>query len=245
LSKNSHKNVTIKRHNFTKSERECVKGIIHNLSFQRLTDREIVQWLHDEKQIDLDRSTVSKMRIQIELKAEKWYIDLRNSTYKYIALYKERIDSLFSYQKKLHEIISVTNKPEVQLRAISELHSIEMSIFSLWKQLPELEISDTRNDRDQCENTYSSGPPEAIMHIGDTEEKEEEERERAVYFGWKEGDAPLLNGRFRTMMEEKYGVPNEPWDEHKWIQCSTCKRWFKNTVKLEMHTPYCLLEPIV
>ena len=163
---------------------------------------------------DLDRSTVSKMRIQIELKAEKWYIDLRNCSYKYIALYKERIDSLFSYQKKLHEIISVTNKPEVQLRAISELHSIEMSIFSLWKQLPELEISDTRNDRDQCENTYSSGTPEAIMHIGDTKEKREEERERAVYFGWKEGD-PLLNGRFRTMMEEKYGVPNEPWDEHQ------------------------------
>ena len=66
--------MTIKRHNFTKSERECVKGIIHNLSFQRLTDQEIVQWLHDEKQIDLDRSTVSKMRNQVELKAEKWYI---------------------------------------------------------------------------------------------------------------------------------------------------------------------------
>lgn len=57
--------------------------------------------------------------------------------------YKERIDSLFSYQKQLHKIISATNKPEVQIRAISELHSIEMSIFSIWKQLPDLQIKDT------------------------------------------------------------------------------------------------------
>ena len=139
--------MTIKRHNFTKSERECVKGIIHNLSFQRLTDQEIVQWLHDEKQIDLDRGTVSKMRNQVELKAEKWYIELKQSTFKYIAVYKERIDSLFSYQKKLHEVIWATKKPEVQIRAISELHSIEMSIFSLWKQLPALDVVDTNKDK--------------------------------------------------------------------------------------------------
>jgi dsDNA-specific endonuclease/ATPase MutS2 len=154
LSKNNHKNVTIKRHNFTKSERECVKGIIHNLSFQRLTDQEIVQWLLDEKEIDIDRSTVSKMRNQVETKAEKWYIELKKSTYKFVAVYKERIDSLFSYQKKLHEIIDSTKKPEVQLRAISELHSIEMSIFSLWKQLPDLQVDDRINSTDQNRDEF-------------------------------------------------------------------------------------------
>ena len=97
--------MTVERTTFTKAEREYVKGIVHNLSFQRLTDQEIVQWLHDEKQIDLDRSTVSRMRNQVERKAEKWYIQLRESRYKYIAMYKERIDSLFSYQKKLNQII--------------------------------------------------------------------------------------------------------------------------------------------
>jgi DNA-directed RNA polymerase specialized sigma54-like protein len=72
LNKDNHKNVTKKRHDFTKSEREYVRGIVHNLSFQRLTDQEIVQWLHEEKEIDIDRSTVSKMRNQVETKAEKW-----------------------------------------------------------------------------------------------------------------------------------------------------------------------------
>ena len=103
---------------------------------------------------------------------EKWYIELKQSTFKYIAVYKERIDSLFSYQKKLHEIISATKKPEVQFRAISELHSIEMSIFSLWKQLPALDIVDTNKDNKdehnseeyQCDNVGPSGLPRAISH---------------------------------------------------------------------------------
>jgi hypothetical protein len=43
----------------------------------------------------------------------------------------------------LHEIINSTKKDEVKIRAINELHSIEMSIFSLWKQLPDFEIIET------------------------------------------------------------------------------------------------------
>ena len=60
-NKNSHKNVTMERRRFTKSEKEYVKGLVNNLSLQRLTDQEIITWLHDEKQITLDRSTVSKL----------------------------------------------------------------------------------------------------------------------------------------------------------------------------------------
>lgn len=61
MSKNSHKNVILEHKKFTKTEKENVKGIVHNLSIQRLTDQEIVQWLHEEKKITLDRSTVSKI----------------------------------------------------------------------------------------------------------------------------------------------------------------------------------------
>ena len=121
----------------TKSEQEYVKAIIQGLSLQRLTDKEIVDYLHNEKQIPIGRSTVTCIRNNIEKQAEKWYIELRKSSYKFIATYKERIDSLLSYQKKLHDIISHTKKDEVKIRAISELHSIEMDLFNLWKQLPE------------------------------------------------------------------------------------------------------------
>jgi Rps23 Pro-64 3,4-dihydroxylase Tpa1-like proline 4-hydroxylase len=96
----------MKHRKVAKPEKQYVRGIIHNLSLSRWTDQEIVDYLHDEKRIDLARSTVSKIKNQIEAQAEKWYIELRESRYKYIATYKERLDSLFSYQRKLHEILA-------------------------------------------------------------------------------------------------------------------------------------------
>ena len=138
--KNNSKNVVTERHKWTKSEREYIKGIIHNLSFQRLTDQEIVQWLHDEKHIDIGRSTVTQIKKKTQKQAEKWYVELRESRSKYIAIYKERLDSFYSYQKRLHQIIDFYIQPPDQMlytdtviRAISELHRIEISIFNIWK----------------------------------------------------------------------------------------------------------------
>ena len=100
------------------------------------------------------------------------------------------------------------------LSAISEIHSIEMSIFSLWEQLPELDIIDTnKHNTDHYSNDYNVGPsglPRAISYGAEEDEK----HDRAVYFGWKQGDPPL-NGHFKKSMDEKYGVANEPWDDHK------------------------------
>lgn len=113
----------MERHKRTKVEQECVNSIIQNLSLKRLTDQEMVDYLHNEKQIDIARPTVTNTRNRIEKSAEKWYIELKQSRYKYIATYKERLDSLLSYQKKPHEIIYFTKKDEVKIREISELHS--------------------------------------------------------------------------------------------------------------------------
>ena len=80
----------------------------------------------------------------MERQAEKWYFELRESRYRYVAMFKERIDSLLSYQKKLHEIINTSTlidiegeheqRPEVKIKAISELHAIEVTLFSMWKR---------------------------------------------------------------------------------------------------------------
>ena len=128
-NESSHKKVTSERASFTKAEREYVKGLVRKLSFQRLTDRAIVQWLHAEKEIDLNMSTISKMRVQVEKEATKWYVRIRESDSKYVAIYKERLDSLQSYQKKLHEIINQVSSHEIVLRQISELHRTEVSPY--------------------------------------------------------------------------------------------------------------------
>ena len=125
--------------------------MIHNYSLQRWTDREIVDYLHKEKKIDIARSTVTTIKNRIEQEAEKWYIGIRESGAKYIAVYKERLDSLLSYQKKLHEIIAkFESSPEVILRAISELHRIEMSLHTLMKGLPgDIKTSEDFDEKDK------------------------------------------------------------------------------------------------
>jgi hypothetical protein len=121
-----------------------------------------VQWLHQEKNISIDRSTVSKIRNRVEKATEKWYIQLRGTRYKYIAMYKQAIDSLYSYQKRLHEIIDDTKKPDVKARAIHELHMIEMSIFSLWKQLPDLAIETKEQKEEQSQQQDDQDLPTIV-----------------------------------------------------------------------------------
>jgi hypothetical protein len=165
MTSNNNKNVHKKRDRSTKAQKQYVRGLVHNLSLERLTDQEISDYLHTEKNIDLARITINGIRRSIEKQAEKWYIELRHSRYKYIASYKERIDSLLSYQKKLHQIIDFYIKPPDQMvetdtviRAISELHKIEISIFSLWKQIPDLAIINGKNYSATSEETTPSEP---------------------------------------------------------------------------------------
>jgi hypothetical protein len=200
--------VTTERHRFTKAEREYVKGIVRNLSFQRLTDNEIMHWLQKEKKIDLDRSTISKMRNQVEEQAEEWYIGLRESGAKYIAIYKERLDSLLSYQKKLHEIITQFGEqsPELVIRAISELHRLELSLHILQKELPD----DIATSKDKAEEQEK--------------EKEKEKDDHLTYEEWmSENTKPRIgddsqytneeNGKYYWDLHIKYNKYVEEWKD--------------------------------
>jgi IS30 family transposase len=89
------KNDRLTKKKVAKSDRQYFRGTIHNLSLSRWTGQEIVDYLRDEKQLEIGRSTVNSIKNQIEKQAEKWYMELRESRYKYVASYKERIDSLF------------------------------------------------------------------------------------------------------------------------------------------------------
>ena len=82
-------NVTKERHRWTKAEKQYIKSIVHNYSLQRWTDQDIVNYLREEKKIKIARSTVTTIRNQVEQQAEKWYTELKQSRYLYIAHFKE------------------------------------------------------------------------------------------------------------------------------------------------------------
>ena len=226
----------------TKSEQEYVKAIVQGLSLQRLTDKEIVDYLYNEKQIPIGRSTVTCIRNNIEKQAEKWYIELRKSSYKYIATYKERLDSLLSYQKKLHDIISNTKKDEVKIRAISELHSIEMDLFNLWKQLPELDIVD--QERESNSNPNHIVPPvdygepvvgyenEPWGSIDDESKPKPEPNEQKPI---EIAAAPIVSAAQEEITKQEGKDRDGDGDEWNLLKCPTCQRSFYNNFTLSAH----------
>ena len=160
----------MERQKFTKTEKQYQRGIIHNLSLQRWTDQEITDYLYNEKNMNISRSQVSRIKNIIEESAEKWYIELRQSRYKLIATYKERLDSLLSYQKTLNDIVTTTKKEENKIRAIATLQSIELDIFNIYKQLPNIRIEDVNNnDNDNQENKDDPLPDPTMEQVWGSE----------------------------------------------------------------------------
>jgi hypothetical protein len=230
----------MERNTRSKSEQEYVKALIQGLSLQRLTDQEIVDYLHNEKGIEIARTTVNATKNRIERSAEKWYIELRQSRYKYVATYKQRIDSLLSYQKKLHDIISNTEKDEVKIRAISELHSIEMDLFNLWKQLPDLDIVDQERVSNPSSNHnvppidyqagYDTEPwPSTIDDKPKPKPEPNEEKPMEIAAATIVSAAPELTEK----QELKDGdVDGEGW---KLLKCPTCSKSFYNNFTLSAY----------
>jgi hypothetical protein len=229
----------MERRKVAKSEKQYLRGIIHNLSLQKWTDQDIVEYLRDEKSIDIGRSTVTKIKNQIEKEAEKWYIELRQSTYKYIATYKERMDSLLSYQKNLHDIICDTKKDEVKIRAISELHSIEMDLFNLWKQLPDLDIVDQERVSNPSPN--HNVPPvdygEPIVGY-DTEpwgssiddEPKPKPEEKPIEIA-----ASIVSAASEVTDKQERKDRDGEEDGWKLLKCPTCSKSFYNNFTLSAH----------
>jgi hypothetical protein len=209
-----------------KSEKQYVRGIIHNLSLQHWSDQQIMDFLNNEKQIMISRSRVTQIRRGTEKQAEKWYFELRESRYKYVAMFKERIDSLFSYQKKLHEIINSEEKAEIRIRAITELHAIEVTLFSMWKQLPNLYVNNS---------IAVNYVPVAAAAESEGEEKGYESTqippvdypdERMRFDKWTLEGKPM-SAKYIMEMKSKYGISDSHAASYL-KQCTDCKRWFES-----------------
>src|SRR5580765_6421879 len=118
------------------------------------------------------------------------------------------------------------------IKAISELHKIELSIFSMWKQLPNL---DTVTDEVNAIGLTTQIKHEQLQQKLLEEQEEEgyestqippvdDEDERGRFDLWSE-EAKPMSDQYRARMEGKFGLTVEPWDQPSWIQCTTCSRW--------------------
>jgi hypothetical protein len=151
---------------FTKAESNYIRGIVEGLTLDRYKDNEIVKYLQEEHQMTIDDSAIRHIRRKMQKDAKPWFERLRNSDYAYLSTYKERIDSMLRYQMKLNKIInnSRTSTGDT-IAAIRELHKIEMSLATLYKNIPNAltPVEDnTDNDFSSMEYQTSAITPEDI-----------------------------------------------------------------------------------
>ena len=125
----------------TKSQREHVKYLIADYTLRRYSERDIAKILEEQHQIKLSKAGVRDIRVATEKTAESWYNKLRDSRYKYLATYRERIESLFRYQRVLNNIIDDPDSNDMaKIQAVSGLHRIEMDLVDLYKGIPDIGI---------------------------------------------------------------------------------------------------------
>src|SRR6476619_1780153 len=120
-------------------------------------------------------------------------------------MFKERIDSLFSYQRKLHEIInSNTEKSFVKIKAITELHAIEVTLFTMWKQLPNLYV--TNIAANHVPISIAAAEPEEKGYESTQIPPIDSIDERNRFDRWSMERRPV-SAKYVIKMTSKYGIP--------------------------------------
>lgn len=224
---------------FTKLERQYIKGIVHNYALQQWTDQDIVDYLHNEKKIDIDRTTITKIRNQVEQQAEEWYLELKQSRYLYLAHFKERIDTLYSVEKSLWEIANDKNNQVVDRRgALAEIHHTEKTLSALYdisRYLTASQLTGVKTE-DGKQSCYGNGCTCSRTSMDSRTHSECRYcLTRWCHSTYKQDWCPNV--------ECSHGLKGHhfaPYDEHNvWVECSGCKLWFKKQEILDIHYQQC------
>lgn len=133
----------------TKNQREYFKQLVLESQLKRLSPTEATEYIHQKLGEPISISHYEHVKSQMRKDIGKRLDFLMRDRYAYVAQYFERIDELRQIQKELHELVrSHPENPLLQKSCYSELHSLTLSINSLYELLPELaELQLYNNER--------------------------------------------------------------------------------------------------
>ena len=123
----------------TKEQREELKHLVLNGIVHHFTMSEIQQYILQSSlktQISIDYIKHLKLELKKDSKKELDYLAKDRFAYTH-SIFFERLEELKSYQRTLHNIVlNNQDKPEAQVKAISELKDITLEIVNLYQMLP-------------------------------------------------------------------------------------------------------------
>lgn len=142
-----------------------------------------------------------------------------------------------SYRKKLNLIVESYLRPgdiiytDTIIRAIAELHRIEMSLHNLMKELPEFNIQPENTREPKHCDCIKTG---TMTHF----------QCRCCKQVWC---PTTLKQDWCPNPDCSHGIKGNtfrPYDEHfQWVQCSNCEMWFKTSDILAVHHCYIRVNP--
>jgi hypothetical protein len=157
----------------TKQQREELKHLILNGIVHHFTTAEIQQYIQSKLNIQISIDYLKHFKTELKKDSKKELEYLAKDRFAFIhALFFERLEELKSYQKTLHSIVlNNPEKPEAQIKAISELKDITVKIANLYDILPTVVsspglpsisiVNNNNNDNDDNNNptiTSTCGP---------------------------------------------------------------------------------------
>ncbi len=127
----------------------------------------------------------------------------------------------------MHDIINSEEKNEVKIRAISELHAMEVTLFTMWKQLPNLYVNNTIAANHVPVAGNAAAPRGEERGYEETQIPPVDEiDERNRFDRWRLDNKPM-SAKYVTKMESKYGIRDGLWLNECYVKCSECNRWFE------------------
>ena len=138
----------------TKSQRENLKSLVLEAQLKRLNTDEALFYIREKLKVPISESHYFLIKRKLKEDTGKRLNSLMKDRYAYAQQTFERIDELKSYQKDLQEMIRTYNhNPILKKNCYSELHSLTLSINSLYELLPDLVVLQTTFNE-----TYGESP---------------------------------------------------------------------------------------
>ena len=125
---------------FTKQQRQELKSLVANAMIRRLDVFETQKYIQNRLHITISHDYVYHIKMQLKKDSARELSLLQKDRDYYLKhTFFDRVAELEAQQQVLWDIVNNNkDKPEVQIKAIHELHALTMNLTNGFKNLPEI-----------------------------------------------------------------------------------------------------------